>query len=527
MYSGVLQLSDNDLIYEVIGASDYFQMTALKEALDIKYKGEVVPSNVLSLAKVADLHSMPLLKDMCDRIQLVCFTEVIKNDEYAKLSSDEVLKYFEMCKLYAGISSDDLLQAALKWMEENEPFPELMQQIDLMKCSPSALEAAVNRSDTPQDIVALIKKCNITKQQKQQSLVYMTCDGCYAVDKTGQCREFEAYDDKCDIDDVYNVCNTDNGYVFIKEEHSFEKGTGHELVRRSVFKYDAIKKDTTQLPGVSVLRLDFGRLMKGNIAFSIIHKDKIYTTSQYEHDHLLSYDMKDHLWSKIPFPKESYRDRWTAAVAGDDLFLMNGQLHLYRLRQGKLERINTELNKSNSTMLFFSMTAVHRWLYIFAVPYMRCDDDDEDDEDDKDDGDDFEVREVHCYDTASGIWTNIPVECFWIHNSEAGFASSSIMFGNKIYFINNINAEKKPKSVHQKLYEYNLVDDDVNESRRPYPNMDFYLAVKDVSEEMLEAEVKARFVSDAETDSELSDSSGNTVESSDDSVNSIPRWPNV
>ena len=125
MYSGILQVGDNDLIHEIIGASDYFQVTALKEALDIKYKGEVVPSNVLSWAKVADLHSMPLLKDMCDRIQLVKFTAVIENDEYVKLSSDEVLKYFEVCKLYAGISSDDLLQAALKWMEENEPFQSL------------------------------------------------------------------------------------------------------------------------------------------------------------------------------------------------------------------------------------------------------------------------------------------------------------------------------------------------------------------------------------------------------------------
>ena len=368
-----------------------------------------------------------------------------------------------------------------------------------MKCSPCALEAAVKRSDTPQDVVALIKKCNITKQQKQQTLVYMTCDGCHAVDKTGQCREFEAYDDKCVIDHVYNVCNTPDGYVFIKEEHSREKSTGKKFSSTSIFKYDAIEKRTSQLPGVSVMELDYTgyikRRRRRNVVFSIIHKDTIHTISRYKQDQILSYDMKDHSWSKTPFPKESLYDRWTPAVAGDDLFFMNGQLHLYRLRQGKLERIHSELNESNSddVMFFFSMTGAHRWLYIFAAPFKRyfyeSDDNDEDDEDG------FKVSEVHCYDTASGIWTKVPVD-FKISDSEAACPSSSVMFANKIYFLHQIDDE----SIHRILYEYNLVNDSVTETTRPNPDRDFYLAVKDVSEEMLEAEIKARIVSDSGSD---------------------------
>ena len=151
MYSGILQFAD-DLAIEVIAASDYFQMDALKEALDQKYKYHVYPCNALSWAKIADLYGLPLLTDMCDRIRLVKFKQVVKHNEFCDLSKGEVLKYFMKCKEYSGICNDDLLEAALKWIDNNEPFPELLQQIDFTKCPQSTLKAAVNHPAMPQNI---------------------------------------------------------------------------------------------------------------------------------------------------------------------------------------------------------------------------------------------------------------------------------------------------------------------------------------------------------------------------------------
>ena len=55
----------------------------------------------------------------CRVFKLVKLTKVIQHEEYARLPKDEVLQYFEKCKNYLGIRSDDFLLAGLKWVSSN------------------------------------------------------------------------------------------------------------------------------------------------------------------------------------------------------------------------------------------------------------------------------------------------------------------------------------------------------------------------------------------------------------------------
>ena len=475
MYSGILQLKDDDLIQEAIAASDYFQMTILKEALDLKYKYTVVPSNVFTWAKVADLYSMPQLKDMCDRIQLVKFKEVIKHEEFSGLSKDDVVEYFKRCKQYSGISSDDLLQAALTWMEDNETFPELIQQIDLKKCTPSALENVLNHPGMPQNIGAPTENCEDRKQEKQQTMVYVTNETGIIVDANGQMHALHHYDFSNDYEtfsNTFKVCYSDFGYILVKEEWREDNDQerhdvgddeeGHAQI--SISRYDAVTKETIHLPGAEV--------KVPGVHFSIFHNDKIYMFSYHMSGAILFYDMKDHLWSEILIPDDSSGKRWRGAVVGNDLYFLNSKLDLYRLHKGKLERICTEeLNiyffRDYVEFQHISITAVHRWLYIVAALGKKID--------------------VYCYDTESGIWTDVSVDFAFRHDTGPG-DDSSVLLENKIYFT------RCPErwEVSLQLYEYNLCDDCIEESTKPIPEeSNFHVALTEVATEMLEADFQA------------------------------------
>ena len=124
-------------------------------------------------------------------------------------------------------------------------------------------------------------------------------------------------------------------------------------------------------------------------------------------------------------------------------------------------------------MEFFDITAVNRWLYIFTKV------------------DSTSHVQVHCYDTTSGIWTNIPV--FFRLDHEFFSGKSSVMFENKVYFVGSV-AKYVSRTEYwiNVLYEFNLVDDTVKRSTRPCPKLyPFHMSVVDVSTKLLEPDSTA------------------------------------
>ena len=356
-------------------------------------------------------------------------------------------------------------------MEENEPFPELIEQLDLTKCSHIALEDAMKREVLPQNTVELINDSGNLKQEKQ-TMVYITAHRGVIVDENDQMRILHKYDsyDFEELSNNYKVCYSDNGYVFINEEWHCTNG---QEVQITIGRYDAATKETTHLPGAKV--------KLPGVSFSILHNDRIYVITKGKSEHILFYDMKNYFWSKILILKESLSNRWRAAVVGKDIYFLNSKLQLFHLHERKLERVSGDELTKNDILLalnlqldtvVFSIAAVHRWLYIFVA---------------------YSTFHVYCYDTESGIWTDIPMNfkppsCSkhdsWLAHETA------IMFENKIFF-----SIYDYKNCHLKLYEYDLCKDCVKESTRPSPKF-FHLAIADVATEMLGANSEAVVFSD-------------------------------
>ena len=69
---------------------------------------------------MADTYNLPLLAEMCDRIQIIRMTKVIKYAEFLQLSEMEVIKYLKKCEEYSENSGNALLGTALSWMSKNK-----------------------------------------------------------------------------------------------------------------------------------------------------------------------------------------------------------------------------------------------------------------------------------------------------------------------------------------------------------------------------------------------------------------------
>ena len=389
---------------------------------------------------------------MCDRIQLVSFKEVIMHEEFPELPKEDVLKYLKKCKQYSGISSDDLLHAALKWMDHNEPFSELIQQVDWKKCSQTALKSAAKHPAISQNTVAQYENFDGMMQEKEKTVAYITYDECVIVDNDAQLRILDQYD--YDLDDEsdfipYRFCYTHNGYVFIKDE-IFDRNIPYQA-RTTIVKYDAMKEEFTNLPGVGIRRPE--------IEFSVIHQERLYIVPWNNRDHISVYDMKAYCWSNLFIPEEcrDHLSSFTGAVAGENLFFMDNRLHLFRVGKENLERIHTEIKLKHQEFKFnynhvhfFNITAVHHWLYIFAKEYR------------------IDKGQVYCYNTISGVWTTIPV--FFRMDHRNFFSFSSVLIENKIYFAGSVDRYvSKREYFPNALYEFNPVDNTVRRSTRPCP----------------------------------------------------------
>ena len=292
------------------------------------------------------------------------------------------------------------------------------------------------------------------------------------LDDSAQMRCLHAYEFDFDHDcnlTPYRLCYTCNGYIFIK-------GTiidnNWNRVRTTIGKYDAVKNECTELPGMEIRT-------NASITFSIIHKERIYIVPWHEPYHISYYDMEEHSWSKVSMPEEcrEHISSFNGAVVGDDLFCMDDRLHFFRVDKDKLERIHTEIKHqeckgSYQRVSFFSLTAVHHWLYVFTQDHNS------------------DRVQVYCYDTTLGISTTIPV---FFHLDPDYFAlphTSSIMFENKIYFVGSITRDVGTTECRlYMLYEYNLLDDTFKRSSRPHPKVtNFQLSVIDVATKLLEPE---------------------------------------
>ena len=498
MYSGKLQIKDDRQLQEAIAVSDYLQMTALKNALDLKAKHRAVPGTVLGWSMFADTYNLPHLTDMCDRIQVLKFREVVKHEEFLQLSKDDIAKYFKKCEQYSGTSHDDLLKAVLAWTERNEQWPELIQPI-MKKCSQSLNDmvnhppmAKLKHLQTEQSRTNNLREQSLTYQDSedqifshenccvksaikenphnqsptdkkpqrqplmlskskdssklQQTLAYRTSDKCLLVDEDGGLREFKPtcwYD--WTPDNPHSICRTDQGFdIWIKDT-----STGCDIVETTLYKY------TTTDGRIKKISDKYNR--KPGIELSIFHHNNLYIIPSATSKFMVCYNMDKNEWSLILLPAQVHGvTAWRAAAIRNNLFFMNSKLNLYRLTSGHLEKMETKINRSFPVKTF-TMNAIHNWLYFIMLHTGKI--------------------TTYCYNPAANLWTTV-------NSSLKGLLPRSLdsatVFGNKIYATGC-------NFLGSTMFEYNLATDCLTPSTRPMPRDKFVPFVVDVDPRMLKA----------------------------------------
>ena len=403
MYSGIFNITDDNQLAEALGVTDFYNMAALKDGLEVAAKKRVKANNVLSYRSIADLYRLPNLMDMCERVQLVKFADVMKGAEFLALTKDDMVEYMKKCADYSGISEDELLQAVLLWMDNNEPSMELMQMVKLQDCSKEVLQSASRHNAMPQEALELICKrladssaCSKTLQ----TMAYVTRDKFYIEDKFGYVRELHGQfcaPRDTPMQEIKGTCSYDNGYVWI--------------TKRTLLKF--IYSDN------SFETIHLRTHIQHEIQASIVHQSKLYYVDTHTQS-LECYDFETKRWSNSHFARCQESKEWHVAAVANDLYFLNDELTLYILWENLLVELETQLSISEIEHSVKAMVAVDRWLYILLDSYCT-------------EGE----LEICCWNTKANVWTHISTSgndlpARW-------FVPSSVaVYKNKIYIIGSV-----------------------------------------------------------------------------------------
>ena len=437
MYTGVLNITDEQL-QEAVFVSDFFHIKALTNALDEQAKYCVTPSTVFLWQEMAKFYSLPLLTEQCERIQMLKFVEVVKHQEFLKLSKGEVVEYFQICLPYVDqIGHDVMLAAALKWMDSNESCHELLSQVQLQKCSDTKLAAATTHSAMTQELVGTIQdvitiKTN-SKPELRRTMAYVTDKLCLVVDDTGQLRRLAGHYAMTFTSIWFHMfCPIENGFIWILDDHHSEY---ENMVYCSLQRFSASTRQLESIPG--------RRLKPRGTTLSATHKNKIYLIPFLDQDYIECYDFDARQWSQIRIPRPIPGAVWKAASIGDDLYLFNNYLRLYKMLGDTIEMIPTPIPRfTNSYDIHF--VAVHYWLYIM-VTFL------EDRESNK-------ALIGWCYNTKKEIWTNLPTTL----TCRTPCSGRSFLYENKLYLA-------ECGSSPRQMPVYNVVTDVLSKVERPTP----------------------------------------------------------
>ena len=451
MYSGKLEIKDDSQLQEAIAISDYLQMTTLKSALDHEARYHVVPSNVLSWSMFADVHNLPLLTDMCNRIQVLKFRKVVQNAEFSKLSKEDLKQYLQKCRKYPTITGDDLLIVAMTWMQDNELLDDLLEEMEQWHDKPSVLKPTpvIPAAEKPCVVYESASETKLSNKTvdievPKQTVAYTTAGICIVTSKDDKLRELQNFKtekknplastlirDERWIRDEHWVNYTDDGFVVTKGTLGLFRG------QCIVHKFRYAEMTLQELPNSH-----HGSLV---ISFTTIQNNKLFIFPD-GGKILHLYDLEKCSWAPdIILPVFGSLNNWSVTSINNDVYLLSSELYLYRLRDYKLDQIGlVDRKEITFPMGFFDIVAVHHWLYIFGLSEGGTD------------------MHVFCYNPDNDIWTDED-KCSGMRQLHR--SKGAVVFENKVF----MSASIFPYLPDCILLEYNLLDGTMAESKRPYP----------------------------------------------------------
>ena len=150
-----------DQLMDLLAASDYLQMTELKERCLDEVPDILEPSNVIEWWKEAAKMNYDTIKDKCEEIMIVNFKQISQQADFLALDLREVQYYLsDICS--DSVHSDDTVDAVIRWAGHNEErislLQDLMPNIQLNQCSDEGIEEITKIHESLLDKTPMVYK---------------------------------------------------------------------------------------------------------------------------------------------------------------------------------------------------------------------------------------------------------------------------------------------------------------------------------------------------------------------------------
>lgn len=141
-YTATVEVN-NDNALELLSAANMLQFDGIKQCCCTFLQEQLDADNCLTIARFADLHTCHTLKQVAEDYTRKNFQEVIRTEEFLKLSF-EYVKCLLSCETIQVTSEINVFRALTTWIQHDEDdrkqyFYELFQTIKLCDIPPKLL----------------------------------------------------------------------------------------------------------------------------------------------------------------------------------------------------------------------------------------------------------------------------------------------------------------------------------------------------------------------------------------------------
>ena len=150
-----------DQLMDLIATADYLQMTELKQMGLDELPDILEPSNVISWWKEAAKMNYDSIKEQCEEMIAVNFSQISQHTDYLNLDFNQMQYYVsDICS--DTVNSDDVVDATMRWVGHEEErvayLEDLLNKVQLNKCSAEGILAGMNNHESMLDKTPMVYK---------------------------------------------------------------------------------------------------------------------------------------------------------------------------------------------------------------------------------------------------------------------------------------------------------------------------------------------------------------------------------
>ena len=150
-----------DQLMDLLAASDYLQMTELKEMCLDEVPDVLESGNVIEWWKEASKMNYNSIKDHCEELMATHFKQIVQHTDFLNLDLKEMQHYVsDICS--DTVQGDDIVDATLRWAGHEEErislIEDLLSNIQLNKCSDEGIHDIISTYESLLDKIPMVYK---------------------------------------------------------------------------------------------------------------------------------------------------------------------------------------------------------------------------------------------------------------------------------------------------------------------------------------------------------------------------------